>query len=209
MKLSTLALLAAAGALVAGRALPDTFPFLSGLSPRIDPLYNSSLAALGIEAQTGATPPPAGSDALWEKCRCRGEMLTHGMTLSDKDAGKLFNPQQDTVQSRFTSFPHEFKRWFYTFKDTERSGPDVGDFEAWGIMPALQSLGVSDQSTSRRGRNKVLSVEHWDPKAKDEGNYPIPIEDQTYTVRLDNGRVVELPVCADTSSMAIVLMLTG
>jgi hypothetical protein len=118
------------------------------------------------------------------------------MTLSDSAAGQLLNPPQSSVASRFTDFPNEFRRWYYTFKDTERSGPDISDFDAgWGIKPALRALGVSDQSTTRGGRNRILSVEHWDPRAVDEDDYGIPIEDQTYRVRLDNGRVVELPVC--------------
>lgn len=208
MKVSVFALLATAGTLVAGRAIPDTFPFLSQRESPFDPLHNSSLPGTGNTAGTTVTLPPPASDALWSKCRCKGQMLTHGMSSSDKDAGALLDPPQNTAQSRFTRFPDEFKRWYYTFKDTERSGPDVGDFAAWGIQPALKALGVSDQSTGRGGRNKVLSVEHWDPRAEDEDGYPIPIDEQEYQVWLDNGRVVELPVCGDVSGVAFVLGLT-
>lgn len=189
------------------RVLPDAFPFLFPRDSSIDPLRNSTLVGIGTTAGAAVALPGPASDALWSKCRCKGQMLTHGMIRSDKDAGKMFDPPLDTVQSRFRDFPMEFQRWHYTFRGSS-SGPDMTDFGAWGVQPALRSLGVSDQSTDRGGRNKITRLEHWNPRAQDEDGYPIPLEDQTYTVRLDNGRVVELPVSIQSSVCRVLLMLT-
>jgi hypothetical protein len=92
-------------------------------------------------------------------------------------------------------FLDEFKRWFYHEVDVVNTGPDFGDFDVpWGVADALRALGVSDQPPTHGGKNQIISFTHWEPKMEDEDEERVPMDEQRYLVRLDNGRVVELPV---------------
>lgn len=138
----------------------------------------------GIFGTTGANfalPPPA-SDALWNKCLCKGGALVAGMSGSDRAAGQLMTPARDSVQSRFVNFPYEFQRWFYHLVDIENSGPGVGDLDEWGVGKALRALKVNDKLKSEGGKNAVYSAQHWDPKMEDEEGDRVPMDLQTYEV---------------------------
>jgi hypothetical protein len=106
MRIAVIKILAGVCTLAAGRALPGNGRFfdIADIHPMPGAPLNASQAWTGGIAGTAALPSPA-SDELWGKCKCKGEMLTRGMTATDAEAGKLVDPPQDSVQSKFTDFP--------------------------------------------------------------------------------------------------------
>lgn len=124
---------------------------------------NSATAPSATSIPSGL-PAPA-NDTLWEDAANHGCRLVDAMRVSDHDAGQLYSPIKDSVQSTLTNFD-DFTSWGWNANELNGSNftdidggqkqPDPG----WGIGHALRELGVSDKIKGQGGKNVVIDAIH-------------------------------------------------
>ncbi|KAF2870512.1 hypothetical protein BDV95DRAFT_607678 [Massariosphaeria phaeospora] len=126
-----------------------------------------NLSSLGLPA-LGVLPPGAlwqnvleADDDTWEKAKCKGKNILDAIDGSDSAAAQLFKDGPGSVQSRFTSFPDEFKKWYYFVHDAARLNQAYKELDKfWGIGDALRGMGVSDKAKEDGGKFHVYLATH-------------------------------------------------
>ncbi|KAF2643424.1 hypothetical protein P280DRAFT_394996 [Massarina eburnea CBS 473.64] len=136
-------------------------------------------ASAVLEARQVPAPPPLEAPIpLFERCKCKGEVMLQAMRSSDAEAAKFFDPKRTFIQSPYKDYPTDLNKWGWQDVPVDRIRPYYFELDyAWGIANVLRDLGVSDKSTEDGGNNEVVTVQHNRPE-RDAGS----IDKQTYTV---------------------------
>lgn len=121
-----------------------------------------------------ADDPPMDEDALWVKCRCRGEKLTEGCQTSKDEATEFTTPLNMPWKGTMEA---ELKKWGYHERPPTWCSLD-------DIENALNDLKIEEGDTN------CYEVRYLLPDGtKDEDGKVIAPKDQTYTVDKKTYRV--------------------
>jgi hypothetical protein len=119
MKLTLLWLFAGYATVAASRAIDTrlekgdsvTGPsglLLNGTSPEFDRPFSKDFSSSGLRRSTQVFISPLATDEEWSKAVCKGGQLVRAMAANDAEAGQLFSPQRDSMQSNFEATQRTF-----------------------------------------------------------------------------------------------------
>lgn len=115
----------------------------------------------------------------WEDYVCRGEELLQAC-ISNKDKAVHF---LTPIDSPFDStFDADLVRWGYN-----EHNADAECMFATYLKRPFEETGIDPRGDVEGGPNQCFQFQHWDPEARDEDGYQIPVIEQTYEV--DGGRL--------------------
>ena len=94
--------------------IEDPFPedVLTGIISATTTGTDSGSATSTGGSPTGTSQPDSlASDSIWEEAANHGCRLFDAMRDSEHDAGQLYNPPKDSVQSTLMSYENDFQGW--------------------------------------------------------------------------------------------------
>ena len=136
------------------------------------------------------TPSTVTKQALnrWEDYVCRGEELLEACISNKDKAIQYLTP----IDSPFdTTFDADLQRWAYN----ERNADADCMFNTYLKTP-FEAMNIDPGGDVEGGPNQCFSFQHWDPDARDDEGYPVPVIEQIYELNGIEYKVIHSCVCS-------------